>query len=540
MPLSFCFPWVITNTSSSITIIEKRRRRCCKNSTKMSTLAMNKSSFITAVVAVSILLSSILTSTTKRVTIVSAFTIHPTILSLPTSTGTNEKNDNKISRRRRRRLYASSGGGGDGDGNNKDNNGMSASNRERREEDKRRNARKEDVIIGKTSAKRGEKDYVIDPKATEIEYLRSVSRTEQLIYQYTQDGMDEMNLLKLDDANKSFDKVFELKPEAYLWQAGIVKFYLKDYFGAADIFARNAIQYEAKFSRPMGIDPASEERIWRNASELKYMDGLKRSERKEYLLEKEKMTPSEAAAATSIIPQIQEKEEQEDDDEDVMVETRKVLKLTNELFVATVEQKVDVEVVARAQLLSIVAGDEKLSSQPNAQRLILDRKKRKLNAWYYLGLHYDVTGNKAESKRCIKMAFKLAGLNAGKSSDIMATLPLLHMSARDWFDDDPYCDDDDENDGFDDYVDFDPTGTTTTDSVIEEESDDSQDHLSDAYSDPVVEKSIMSSVEKMKFPQIKDALLIRGLSVTGSKQLLKERLFISLMDDAGFQSGFAP
>ena len=508
----------------------------------MSTLAMNKSSFIIAVVAVSILLSSILTSTTKRVTIVSAFTIHPTILSLPTSTRTNEKNDRNISRRRRRRLYASSGGDGE---DNKVNNGMSASNRERREEDKRRNARKEDVIIGKTSAKRGEKDYVIDPRATEIEYLRSVSRTEQLIYQYTQDGMDEMNLLKLDDANKSFDKVFELKPDAYLWQAGIVKFYLKDYFGAAEIFARNAIQYETKFSRPMGIDPASEERIWRNASELKYFDGLKRSERKEYLLEKEKMTPSEAAAATSIIRQIQEKEEQEDDEEeDVMVETRKVLKLTNELFVATVEQKIDVEVVARAQLLSIVAGDEKLSSQPNAQRLILDRKKRKLNAWYYLGLHYDVTGNKEESKRCIKMAFKLAGFNAGKSSDIMATLPLLHMTARDWFDDDPYCDDDDdENDGFDDNFDFDPTGTTTTtttDSVIEEESDDSQDHLSDAYSDPVVEESIKKSLEKMKFPQIKDALLIRGLSVTGSKQVLKERLFISLMDDAGFQSGFAP
>ena len=500
---------------------------------------MNKSSFIIAVVAVSILLSSILTSTTKRVTIVSAFTIHPTILSLPTSTRTNEKNDRNISRRRRRRLYASSGGDGE---DYKVNNGMSASNRERREEDKRRNARKEDVIIGKTSAKRGEKDYVIDPRATEIEYLRSVSRTEQLIYQYTQDGMDEMNLLKLDDANKSFDKVFELKPDAYLWQAGIVKFYLNDYFGAAEIFARNAIQYETKFSRPMGIDPASEERIWRNASELKYFDGLKRSERKEYLLEKEKMTPSEAAAATSIIRQIQEKEEQEDgEEEDVMVETRKVLKLTNELFVATVEQKIDVEVVARAQLLSIVAGDEKLSSQPNAQRLILDRKKRKLNAWYYLGLHYDVTGNKEESKRCIKMAFKLAGFNAGKSSDIMATLPLLHMTARDWFDDDPYCDDDDENDGFDDNFDFDLTGTrTTTDSVIEEESDDSQNHLSDAYSDPVVEESIKKSLEKMKFPQIKDALLIRGLSVTGSKQVLKERLFISLMDDAGFQSGFAP
>jgi hypothetical protein len=509
----------------------------------MSTL-MSKNIFITAVFVFSILLSSILTSTTKRVAIVSAFTTPPTILSLSTSTRTNKNknNDNIFACRRRRRLYANNND--PNDKNNNNDNGLSASNRERREEDKRRNARKEDVIIGKTSAKRGEKDYVIDPKATEIEYLRSVSRTEQLIYQYTQDGMDEMNSLKLDDANKSFDKVFELKPEAYLWQAGIVKFYLKDYLGAADIFARNAIYYETKFSRPMGIDPASEERIWRNASELKYMNGLKRSERKQYLIEKEEMILKQKSTTMTMIPQIQEKEQQEEDDEeDVMVETRKVLKLTNELFVATVEQKIDVEVVARAQLLSIVAGDEKSSSQPNAQRLVLDRKKRKLNAWYYLGLHHDVTGNKEESKRCIKMAFKLAGLNAGKSSDIMATLPLLHMTARDWFDDEPYCDDD-ENDGFDDNFDdnFDPTGTTTTttDSVIEKESDDSQDHLSDAYSDPVVEKSIMSSVEKMKFPQIKDALLIRGLSVTGSKQLLKERLFISLMDDAGFQSGFAP
>ena len=154
---------------------------------------------------------------------------------------------------------------------------MSNSSRERRDEDRRRKERIDDVIIGKTSARRDETDYPIDPEVTEQEWLRSASQIERLIHQYTEEGMNAMKSLRLEEANKSFDRVFELKPEAYLWQAGIVKFYLGDTVGAADIFARNAVHFEKKFG-PMNMGPASEERIWRDAAELKYLSGLKRSD----------------------------------------------------------------------------------------------------------------------------------------------------------------------------------------------------------------------------------------------------------------------
>ena len=50
----------------------------------------------------------------------------------------------------------------------------------------------------------------------------------------------------------------------------------------------------------------------------------------------------------------------------------------------------------------------------------------------------------------------------------------------------------------------------------------------------------MEGVGKMRLSELKEALRLRGLKVVGSKESLQERLFFSLMDDAGFNSGFAP
>ena len=45
----------------------------------------------------------------------------------------------------------------------------------------------------------------------------------------------------------------------------------------------------------------------------------------------------------------------------------------------------------------------------------------------------------------------------------------------------------------------------------------------------------------MTHADLKDALRLRGLKVTGAKEELQERLFYSLMDDAGYDgAGFAP
>jgi hypothetical protein len=61
-----------------------------------------------------------------------------------------------------------------------------------------------------------------------------------------------------------------------------------------------------------------------------------------------------------------------------------------------------------------------------------------------------------------------------------------------------------------------------------------------AYADPVIEESIKEGVGNMRMHELKEALRLRGLKIVGSKESLQERLFYSLMDDAGFNSGFAP
>jgi hypothetical protein len=77
--------------------------------------------------------------------------------------------------------------------------------------------------------------------------------------------------LKLEEANDAFDRVYELKPNAYLWQSGLARFYLGDLIGAAERFAQNGACYESRFG-----GPASEERIWRDACELKLLSGNKK------------------------------------------------------------------------------------------------------------------------------------------------------------------------------------------------------------------------------------------------------------------------
>lgn len=351
-----------------------------------------------------------------------------------------------------------------------------------------------------------------------------------MVHEFTGQGMNRMKSLQLEEADQWFDKVFELRPEAYLWQAGIVKFYLGNLEGAAEIFARSASQFEIKFG-PMGMGPASEERIWRNAAELKYISLMNNKGQKKYFEEK--------LEGVCRIAQIVE--DDEIDESMLGAETRKVHRLARELFDASANQDKPKEVVSRAMLLSFAGSNPgESNSIPTISR---DIKKRKLNACYFLALHYDVTGEVEESKKWIKTAFKLCSMNAGKSDDIMDTLPLLHMTARDWFDDDPYDEDEDEvigNEGVESELNTEVSAKKRTSPPDAGKTSGKSEHMSDAYSDPVLEASIMEDVSKMKFNDIRDALRIRGISATGSKETLKERLFISLMDDAGYQSGFAP
>jgi tetratricopeptide (TPR) repeat protein len=414
--------------------------------------------------------------------------------------------------------------------------------RERREEEKRRKERKDDVVIGGTSAKRGEQDYPLNPEATREEWLRQATLVERQVFRLTEDGMDALNSLQLHEANKAFDEVFRLKPDAYLWQAGIVKFYLGDLVGAASIFARNAKTFE---QNPI-MGPATEERIWRDASQLMFLTSLSVSERKRII----RSEPDSEDGINSVFPQIIEDEDDDDDDEDddddddpifsMSSEPRKVFRLARDLFSSSVASDSSAEAFARGQLLSIGGSYNDIADSKQ------DKKMRKLTAWFYLGLHYDVTGQKDEAVKCMKMALHLT-TSGGKSADIVQTLPLLHMTARDWFDDDDFDDDplkefDGENeDGVERNIDTDGSSSAASSSAGPKKSTKTKGLFLDEYeSDPVLEATVIEGLSKMTVLDLRDALRIRGLKIRGSKQELIDRLFYSMMDDSGYKSGFAP
>jgi hypothetical protein len=241
----------------------------------------------------------------------------------------------------------------------------------------------------------------------------------------------------------------------------------------------------------------------------------------------------DAGGINTLIPQIRDPDDNDDEDEDDFMaytrsENRKVIKLTRDLFEASIGENRPAEVLARARLMSI--GGTSTGSGPMIK---VDYKMRKINSLFYLGLHHDVMGEEEESKNCLKKALKLSP-SSGKSSDIIQTLPLLHMTTRDWFDDDLFEDDLLADEDEDNNISKGGSSIGGTKEKL------SNQHLSDAYSDPLLEASIMEGVRKMKHRELKEALKIRGLPATGPKETLQERLFYSLMEDAGYQSGFAP
>lgn len=182
-------------------------------------------------------------------------------------------------------LYASTSdlvGGGGGSGEAPLPKNLFASQKERREEDQRRKVRIQEGFAtpGVSSAIPGAQDFAINVDRTEREYLQSLSTSDddsvidennvdKYVAVWTDEGLAHLRMLRFHEAATSFHKVYQIKPEAYLWQDGLLKYYLGDYHGAAESLARNAFRYESRF-----MEPASEERIWRDAAELKIVRSL--------------------------------------------------------------------------------------------------------------------------------------------------------------------------------------------------------------------------------------------------------------------------
>jgi len=198
-----------------------------------------------------------------------------------------------------------------------------------------------------------------------------------------------------------------------------------------------------------------------------------------------------------------------------------VIRIAHDLFSASVDNDLSNMALSRAKLRSICGEyDPDAAAASPGDTMIqrnkgIDRKMWRLNSWYYLGLHYDVTGDPLTSKECMKMALRQC--ISGNGNDMIQILPMLHMARRDWFDDDDF----EEDDGFN----FGGGGGG-------EEDDDWSMNVPPSNDTNAVQ-SIQGSVEQMRLSELQESLKRRSLKSSGSKSALKQRLLRRLLEDAG-------
>ena len=415
-------------------------------------------------------------------------------------------------------------------------NSLSASQKERREEDVRRKARLQEGFAtpGLTSALPGARDFAINIAQTEREYLQSLGSSDddsvidernvdKYVAIWTEEGLAHLRMLRFQEASQLFNKVYQIKPDAYLWQDGLVKYYLGDYHAAAESLADNALRYESRF-----MEPASEERIWRDAAELKIVHSFNGGR-------VSKNNTDFPVTARVVVEEGVDAEQSEK--ESIFNERRKVIRLARQLFSNSLRNNEAGVALARAQLQAICGdsfpsalksilplvpntSEERLSSSSSPSTQIngpQDRKMYKLHSLFYLGLHFDALGQSYESKQCMKMAIKtFANKVSGNSQDITYLLPVMHMTVRDWYDDDDDFDDD----------------RTSFRLVSDEDNEFGIMKGDENHGDSEPVKRMRERIQGMKSVELKNELKRRNLKVSGSKKELQDRLIDTyLIDD---------
>ena len=440
---------------------------------------------------------------------------------------------------------------------------LSASQQARRAEVKRRQIRQKEGFAtpGISSAIPGAQNLPIDIAKTEREYMASLmyasgddsddddcvideTNVDKYVALWTEEGLSHLRMLRFKAAGASFNKVYQIKPDAYLWQDGIVRYYLGDYHGAAESLARNAERYEARF-----MEPASEERIWRDAAELKVISSLNAGRR----VLKDIHIPAAMRVAMDDNEEVESVEM-----ESILSERRKVIKIARQLFSCSLRNDEAGVALARAQLqaccgdsfppslkstLPMITKDLKNVKTASSSLAKKDHKMYKLHSFFYLGLHYDALGQSYESKQCMKMALKTcANSISGNNQDITYLLPVIHMTVRDWYDDDDFDEEEEEDTKEIDMNDENLMEQFRTDGSLELEftvrGDDDNSNIvkrdkTTSASSQSTPSRLRDSIKDMKLVDLKNELKARKLKVSGSKRELQDRLVEDLKKDTG-------
>eukprot|EP00957_Ditylum_brightwellii_P198033 15087737-Ditylum_brightwellii.AAC.1 len=116
--------------------------------------------------------------------------------------------------------------------------------------------------------------------------------------------------------------------------------------------------------------------------------------------------------------------------------------------------------------------------------------------------------------------------SVGNGSDIIHTLPVIHMLRRDWYDDE----------GFVEYLEEQHNylrGVVTLNNGPKGNNLAVSSSLPTATGgiNPIIMKSLQDSVDKIKVTELQEALKKKGLKTSGSKSLLQEQLIYSLLDN---------
>lgn len=425
---------------------------------------------------------------------------------------------------------------------------VTAAEKARRSEEQRRKLRQTEGFAtpGVSSVIPGAQNFPLDVAITEREYMMSLSSSDdddvideynvdKFVALWTEEGLGHLRMLRFEEAGASFDKVYKIKPDAYLWQDGIVKYYLGDYHGAAESLAKNAKRYEIRF-----MEPASEERIWRDAAELKVISSFNggRKVSKKFI--------DVPAAMRVVLDEDSDVDDKTAEMESIASERRKVIRIARQLFSSSLRNDSAGVALARAQLQAC-CGDSfpsslkstlpTLSASKNAKSsstsVSKDHKMRKLHSFFYLGLHYDALGRSYESKQCMKMALKTCAQSiGGNNQDITFLLPVIHMTVRDWYDDDEF-DTEEDTDGIDlDDEKF--MEQLLVEGGIELDLNGGDDKVSsDDAASIKLASSLRESIKDWKMVDLKNELKARKLKVSGSKKELQDRLVDDLKREAG-------